>query len=42
MDDFSVQNTSIDDTDHLVNALKESYDITIDWIGRAFCGLDLE
>ena len=42
MDDFGVKYTSKSDANHLIDALKESYDITIDWSGKSFCGLDLE
>ena len=42
VDDFGVKYTSIDDANHLINALNESYDITIDWSRKLFCGLDLE
>ena len=37
-----MQYTSKDDAYHLINALKESNDITIDWSGKVFCGLDLK
>ena len=41
VDDFGVKYTSDDDETHLINALQESYEIKIDWSGKAFCGLDL-
>jgi len=42
VDDFGVKYTSQEDAYHLICALQESYDITIDWSGKSFCGLDLE
>ena len=42
MDDFGVKYTSTYDAHHLVNALQESYDITINWTGKDFRRLDLD
>ena len=42
VDDFGVKYTSKADVQYLINALQENYDITIDWSGQVFCGLDLE
>ena len=42
VDDFGVKYTSQKEADHLIGALQESYDITIDKSGKSFCGLDLE
>lgn len=42
MYDFDVQYASKHDAYHRINALKQSYDITIDWSGKIFCGLELE
>ncbi len=42
VDDFGVKYDSIDDLNHLIAALKENYEITVDMEGRNFCGLCLE
>ena len=42
VDDFGVQYFTDDNAQHLINALKTKYDITIDKKGKNFCGLQLE
>ena len=42
VDDFGVRYTSMDDAMHLINALKESYQITTDFDGKIFLGLHLD
>ena len=42
VDDFGVKYTSDVDTDHLIRALKISYQITVDTKGSGFCGLHLD
>ena len=41
VDDFGEQYISDDDAQHLINALKQKYTITIDKSGKHFVGLDL-
>ena len=42
VDDFGVKYTSQQEVQHLIDALKNYYDITIDWSGSHFCGLTIE
>ena len=42
VDDFGVKYTSKADADHLINALKEHYQITIDWTGGKYIGITLD
>ena len=42
VDDFGVKYNSKQDLDHLIDALKQHYEITIDMEGKNFCGLTLE
>ena len=42
VDDFGVKYTSMDDAMHLINALKERYQITSDFDGKIFLGLHLD
>ena len=39
VDDFMVKYFTRDDATHLINALKDKYEITQDWSGENFCGL---
>ena len=41
VDDFGVKIFNEADKEHLCNALKQKYDITIDTSGKKFCGLTL-
>ena len=42
VDDFGVKYTSQEDADHIIWALRESYEIKIDWSDKPFFGLDLK
>ena len=42
VDDFGVKYTHKSDADHLLNLLKASYPITIDWSGKKYIGIDLD
>ena len=42
VDDFRVKYTSAANINHLLNALKDLYKITIEWMGSHFIGIDLE
>ena len=41
VDDFGTKYTSLEDVQHLIGALKQMYEITIDWTGKLFCGISL-
>ena len=42
VDDFGIKYESVKDATHLINALRELYEITIDWTGKLYCGLTLD
>jgi hypothetical protein len=42
VDDFGVKCFSKADAQHLVDALKANYKLTIDWAGALYCGLTLD
>ena len=42
VDDFGVKYTTKEDAQHLINALKETYDISEDWNGEIHCGISLQ
>ena len=42
VDDFGIQYHNRADADHLIHALQQFYEITIDWKGRNYCGLQLD
>jgi hypothetical protein len=42
VDDFGVQVTGKNNAQHLIAALKENYEITVDWDGKLFCGITLD
>ena len=42
MDDFGVQYFSKEDADHLINAIKASYPVKVDWTGSKYIGIDLK
>ena len=42
VDDFGVKFVGREHADHLVNAIKENYDVTEDWQGKRYLGLDLD
>jgi hypothetical protein len=39
VDDLGMKYFSLPDATHLINAVKAHYDLTIDWIGKLYCGL---
>jgi hypothetical protein len=42
VDDFGVKYTSKADAQHLIDALQEDYQITIDWTGAKYIGITLD
>ena len=42
VDDFGVKYFSRNDAEHLLNALREHYEISVDWKGTNYCGLTLD
>ena len=42
VDDFGIKSFSNKDTQHLIDALKDEYDITVDYEGKEYCGLHME
>jgi hypothetical protein len=42
VDDFGVKYFSIQDADHLPNALRANYKIKVDWDGKNYCGLSIK
>ena len=42
VDDFGVKYFSKDDADHLLNSLRQTYKISVDWTGRNYCGLTMD
>ena len=42
VDDFGVKYFCKDDALHLINAVKDEYEVTIDWEGKLYCGLNLD
>jgi hypothetical protein len=42
VDDFGVQYFSKEEADHLINAIKESYPVKVDWTGSKYVGIDLK
>ena len=41
-DDFGVKYVNKRDADHLIEALQQHYDITTDWEGKKYIGIDLD
>ena len=41
VDDFGVKYYNVDDANHLLDALRKSYKITVDWKGQNYCGLTI-
>ena len=41
VDDFGVKNFNKDDSDHLLNLLKNHYTISTNWEGRNYIGLKI-
>ena len=42
MENFSVKYFSKNDTHHLINAVKNHYDVTVDWRGKLYCRLNFK
>jgi hypothetical protein len=42
VDDFGVKYFSHADAMHLINAVKDHYELTINWSGKLYCGLSLD
>eukprot|EP00957_Ditylum_brightwellii_P090482 6890358-Ditylum_brightwellii.AAC.1 len=42
VDDFGVKITGREHGEHLTNALKEHYEVTVDWKGSIFCRIRLK
>ncbi len=42
VDDFGVKYFCKDDALHLINAVNDNYELTIDWEGKLYCGLNLD
>jgi hypothetical protein len=42
VNDFTIKYTSMEDAQHLIDALKQDYTITIDWDTTKYIGLTLE
>ena len=38
VDDFGIKYFSKEDIDHLLNALRDKYSVTVDWEGKHYCG----
>lgn len=42
VDDFGIKITNKPDAEHLLNALRDLYTISVDWAGGLYCGLTLQ
>jgi endonuclease I len=42
VDDGGVKYVGKENAVHLINALKEHYEVTEDWAGKLYCGISLE
>ena len=42
VDDFGIKYFSKEDALHLVNAVRQNYEITVDWSGSLYCGFNLD
>ena len=42
VDDFGVKYFNEDDANHLINAVKDHYEVTTDWKGQLYIGMDLD
>ncbi len=42
VDDFAIKYTKLEDAQHLINALKKDYTITVDWDATKYIGLTIE
>jgi len=41
VDDFGVKYFNRDDAEHLIAAIQENYDCTVNWTGSTYCGMNL-
>jgi hypothetical protein len=39
VDDFGIKYLGKENADHLLNALKENFEVTEDWAGKLYCGI---
>jgi hypothetical protein len=42
VDYFGIKYSGKENADHLLNALKENYEVTEDWAGKLYCGISLD
>jgi hypothetical protein len=42
VDDFRTKHIGKEHTDHLINSLKQDYEVTEDWMGKLYCGIMLD
>jgi hypothetical protein len=42
VDDFGVKYVSKHDVNHLIDSIKATYMLTMDWMGKLYCGITLE
>jgi hypothetical protein len=42
VDDFGIKYIGKENADHLLNALKEHYEVTEEWAGKLYCGISLD
>ena len=42
VDNFGIKYESLQDATHLINALKDLYEITVEWTGKLYCGLAMD
>ena len=42
VDNFGIKYESRQYATHLINALKDLYEITVDWTGKLYCGLTMD
>ena len=41
VDDFGIEYVGKDDAENLLNAIKENYEVSVDWEERIYCGITL-
>ena len=42
VDDFGIKYFNQDDANHLLAALRQTYEVSVDWTGQEYCGLHFE
>ena len=42
VDDFGVKYVGTEHAQHLINTLKKWYQLTVDWKGQTYCGINLD